>query len=181
MRDCNQRRFRQQISFLRRQFLQDNGLPFSDVLSKEIVEQALTTLRVVWNDGIYTPLVTLWVFLGQVLSADHSCRAAVSRLIAHRISRGQRACSPETSAYCQARKRLPEAFFSLVACAVGRALDDQVNPQGQRTLTSCPRHDLQQEVVAPRATAAFSRHAGLGRVLLQQRQREPIQPRHVFA
>jgi hypothetical protein len=26
--------------------------------------------------------VTLWVFLGQVLSADHSCRAAVARLIA---------------------------------------------------------------------------------------------------
>jgi hypothetical protein len=129
MRDCNQPRFRQQISFLRRQFLQDSELPFSDVLSKKIVEQALTAVGVVWNDGIYTPLVTLWVFLGQVLSADHSCRAAVSRLIAHRISRGQRACSPETSAYCQARKRLPEAFFSRVACAVGRALDDKVNPQ----------------------------------------------------
>ncbi len=25
-------------------------------------------------DRIYTPLVTLWVFLSQVLSADHSCR-----------------------------------------------------------------------------------------------------------
>ena len=82
MRDCNQGRFRQQISFLRRQFLQDNELPFSDVLSQKIVEQALTAVGVVWNDGIYTPLVTLWVFLGQVLSADHSCRAAVSRLIA---------------------------------------------------------------------------------------------------
>ncbi len=129
MRDCNQGRFQQQIRFLRRQFLQDGDLPFSNVLSERIVEQALTAVDVVWNDGIYTPLVTLWVFLGQVLSADHSCRAAVARLIAHRVSQGQRPCSSETGAYCQARKRLPEKFFSAVACLVGRALDSKVDPK----------------------------------------------------
>lgn len=31
MRDCNQGRFRQQIRFLRRPFLQDGDLPFNDV------------------------------------------------------------------------------------------------------------------------------------------------------
>ena len=116
MCDCNQGRFRQQIRFLRRQFLQDSGLPFSDVLSVEIVEQALTAIDVVWNDRIYTPLVTLWVFLSQVLSADHSCRSAVARLISHRLSSGLSPCSPGTGAYCQARKRLPEKFFSMVSC-----------------------------------------------------------------
>jgi hypothetical protein len=88
-----------------------------------MVAQALTALSKDWLDRIFSPLVTLWVFLGQVLSADHSCRAAVARLIAHRISRGQSPCSGETGAYCQARKRLPEKFFSAVACLVGRALD----------------------------------------------------------
>ena len=44
MRDCNQGRFRQQIRFLRRQFLQDGDLPFSNLLSEEIVEQALTAV-----------------------------------------------------------------------------------------------------------------------------------------
>ena len=71
----------------------------------------------------YSPLVTLWVFLSQVLSTDHSCRAAVARLVAHRVSRGQKPCSAETGAYCQARERLPEKFFADVACSVGRALD----------------------------------------------------------
>jgi hypothetical protein len=127
MRDCNQGAIRQQITFLRRQFVQDGDLPFSNVLSEEIIEQALTAVSVVWNDRIYTPLVTLWVFLSQVLSADHSCRASVARLIAHRVSRGQRACSSETSAYCQARKRLPEKFFSAVTRQVGQALDRQVD------------------------------------------------------
>lgn len=62
--------------------------------------------------------------LAQVLSADHSCRAAVARLIAHRLSQGLRPCSPETGAYCQARKRLPEKFFSDVTRETGQALDD---------------------------------------------------------
>jgi hypothetical protein len=83
-------RFRQQVRFLRRQFLQDGELPFADVLSDGTVAQALAALSVVWLDGVYSPLVTLWVFLGQVLSQDHSHRAAVARLIAHRVSRGQR-------------------------------------------------------------------------------------------
>jgi hypothetical protein len=95
----------------------------SDVLSEEIVSQALTAVGVRWTDRIYSPLVTLWVFLGQVLSADLSCRAAVTRLIAHRLSQGERPCSAKTGAFCQARKRLPEKFFSAVACLVGRALD----------------------------------------------------------
>ena len=79
MRYSNQGRFRQQIRFLRRQYLQVGDLPFSNVLSEEIVSQALTAIDVCWLDRIYSPLVTLWVFLSQVLSADHSCRAAVAR------------------------------------------------------------------------------------------------------
>src|SRR4026209_843541 len=129
MRDSNQGRFQQQVSFLRRQFLQDEVLPFSNVLSEELVTRVLTAIGVFWIDRVYSPLVTLWVFLGQVLSADHSCRSAVARLIAHRISRGQSPCSPETGAYCQARKRLPEKFFSDVARQTGRALEAKVAPQ----------------------------------------------------
>ena len=104
MRHCNQGRFQQQVRFLRRQFLQDGDLPFTNVLSEDLVAQALTAIEVLWKDRIYSPLVTLWVFLGQVLSADSCCRAAVARLIAHRLSQGQSPCSPETGAYCQARR-----------------------------------------------------------------------------
>jgi len=125
MRDCNQGRFRQQVRFLRRQFLQDGGLPLANVLSGKTVEHALTAVGMVWNDSIYTPVVTLWVFLSQVLSADHSCRGAVARLIAHRVSQGQAPCSSKTGAYCQARKRLPEKFLAMIARTVGRKLEDQ--------------------------------------------------------
>jgi hypothetical protein len=129
MRPSNQSLFRQQVRFLRRQFVQGGDLPFSNVLSEDLVTRALSAVQVVWIDRIYSPLVTLWVFLGQVLSADSCCRAAVARLIAHRLSRGQRPCSAETGAYCQARKRLPEKFFSEVARQTGQGLEANVDPQ----------------------------------------------------
>jgi hypothetical protein len=135
MRRSRQESVRERVGFLRRQFLQDGDLPFTDVLTEELVAPALAAVTG-WLDRIFSPLVTLWVFLGQVLSADHSCRAAVARLLAHRLARGQRPCSAQTGAYCQARQRLPEQFFSDVACSVGRALDGRAETrwlwQGRR-------------------------------------------------
>lgn len=122
MRHPHPRSFRDQATFLRRQFLQDGGLPFTDVLTEEVVADALGAVGG-WLDRVFSPLVTLWVFLGQVLSADHSCRAAVARLNAHRAARGLKPCSAHTGAYCQARKRLPEAFLAGLAVRTGRALD----------------------------------------------------------
>src|SRR5262245_17001625 len=87
MRYSNPGSFRAQASFLRHQFLQDGDLPFTNVLTQDVIAQALTALSG-WLDRIFSPLVTLWVFLGQVLSADHSCRAAVARLLAHRLAQG---------------------------------------------------------------------------------------------
>ena len=122
MRPTYPHSFRPQADLLRRQFLQDGGLPFTDVLTEDTLAEALATVGK-WLDRIFSPLVTLWVFLGQVLSADHSCRAAVARLLAHRLARGQGPCSARTGAYCQARQRLPEGFFSETALRAGRALD----------------------------------------------------------
>ena len=128
MRHSNRSALRDQVTFLRRQFLQDGDLPFTNVLTEKVIARALATLTG-WLDRIFSPLVTLWVFLGQVLSADHSCRAAVARLIAHRLARGQRPCSAATGAYCQARQRLPESFCADVARHTGRALEGDVDPQ----------------------------------------------------
>lgn len=54
-------------------------MPFTDILSEELVSQALKAIDGSL-DRIYSPLVTLWIFLGQVLSADPSCCDAVARL-----------------------------------------------------------------------------------------------------
>ncbi len=51
--------FRQQFGFLRRQFLQDGELPFTNVLCEESVAPALDAIEFARKDRIYTPLVTL--------------------------------------------------------------------------------------------------------------------------
>jgi hypothetical protein len=60
---------------------------------------------------LFTPAVTVAVFLSQVSSDDHSCRGAVTRLLAWRVARGLPACSPDAGGYCKARQRLPEALL----------------------------------------------------------------------
>jgi hypothetical protein len=47
------------------------------------------------------------MFLSQVLDPDHSCRAAVARLIVWLAVNHRRTCSPDTNSYCEARNRLP--------------------------------------------------------------------------
>src|SRR5262245_19390006 len=97
-----------QARTLRRQFAQDPGLPFAGLLDTRLVQQALRDAKVRFRDRLFSPLVTLWVFLSQVLDPDHSCRQAVARLLAYRTAQGLPACSADTGAYCKARQRLPE-------------------------------------------------------------------------
>jgi len=76
MHYSKQGRFREQFGFLRRQFLQEGELPFTTVLFEETISPALQEVNACWKDRIFSPLMTVWVFLGQVLSIDHSCRGA---------------------------------------------------------------------------------------------------------
>jgi hypothetical protein len=64
-----------------------------------------------FRDRIYNPMITVWMFISQVLSADHSCQQAVTRFNAWRVAKGLLRVSSETTSYCKARGRLPEALF----------------------------------------------------------------------
>jgi hypothetical protein len=101
MRDFSRGRLWEQVRCLRNQFCRSDDLPFRSVLSTEMVAGVLAELRGTAVDCVYTPLTTLLVFLWQVLNADHSCRAAVAKLLAFRASRRQPPCSANTGAYCQ--------------------------------------------------------------------------------
>ena len=72
-----------------------------------MVEEVLKEEGVRYRERIFSPLVTIWTFLTQVLSLDHCCLKAVARLIAYRTANGQEPCSAETGSYCKARQRLP--------------------------------------------------------------------------
>ena len=111
-----------QIEMVRTQFAQADGLAFAEVLPSERIETALREERATWRDSVYTPLLTLWAFLGQVINPDGSCRAAVARVLAWLVSRGERTCTPQTGPYCKARARLPESLFVRLMRETGASL-----------------------------------------------------------
>ena len=68
-------------------------------------------LQYKYRDRIYNPMVTVYLFISQVISADHSCQQAFPRFNAWRIAKGLRPVSSATKAYCTARSKLPEQHF----------------------------------------------------------------------
>ena len=63
---------------------------------------------------LFSPLVTFWTFLAQVLSPQSACRDAVRKAQAWWALRHQIQISPATSAYCQARARLPDVLLQRI-------------------------------------------------------------------
>src|SRR4051812_15632155 len=100
---------------LRARFASNEGLPFADVLTEPRIRAALDEHGVRYRDRVFDPVTTIWGFLSQVLSDDHSCRDAVARIIAHRAAGGLKTCSPNTASYCNARGRLPTGVLSTLA------------------------------------------------------------------
>ena len=113
--------FRRAVAEARRQ----GDLYFASLLPEDRINQAFGEARGLWQGWVYTPAVTVWVFLSQCFSADHSCRDAVARLIGRRLVQGLPPCSAETGAYCAARDALPEEACAQLARDAGRRTDDE--------------------------------------------------------
>jgi hypothetical protein len=102
---------------------------FARHLPAEQIRDTYRGLGHVFRERIFSPAVTLWTFLTQLLDADHCCRQAVARLLAFRVAAGLSPCSTDTGAYCKARGRLPEGVLSALTRSTGRALKDQADRQ----------------------------------------------------
>jgi hypothetical protein len=116
-----QRRVSEKINSLR----ESDVLPFHDILDAAMVKAALVAEAVKFNESIYTPLVTVCLFLSQVLDPDHSCRAAVARLIVWLSLMGRKPCSTDTGAYCDARHRLPLGVVVRLVRQTAREIDER--------------------------------------------------------
>lgn len=90
------------------------GIPFQSVLSQQEIEQSLEKIAYRHRYNFYPPDITLWLFLSQVLG-DETMDAAVARLIASYAAQGKATPSSNTSAYSQARSKLPEAVIADLA------------------------------------------------------------------
>lgn len=96
-----------------------NFLSADDILSAAAAEDYH------WRDRIWNPVFTFWTFLVQVLHTGCACREAVAHVLAEQTARSSRRISPDASAYCQARQRVPEPVFAAALEQVGQGLQNQ--------------------------------------------------------
>jgi putative transposase len=110
-------------------FLADQGLPFANVLPAATVERAFAEEGVRFGatpKSVFTPALTLWAFLSQVVHEAKSCHAAVLRVATLLIALQRPPCSEDTAAYCRARAKLPLRVLRRLALDVGRNLERDV-------------------------------------------------------
>ena len=156
-------------------FLQSDSLPFGDVLPEEEIERAFAEEGVaLWSaddqDGaVYTPPLTLWAFLSQMLhkGEQRSCVAAVARVVVLLVALQRESCSSNTGAYCRARAKLPEPVIRRLTLGMARGCEDAVPsswlwhgrhvklvdgttasmPDTEANQTEYPQHGAQEEGV----------------------------------
>jgi len=105
---------------------QSGDLYFASLLDRQTISSAFGDASGILDSArTYNTATTLWVFLSQVLSMDHGCVAAVTKLITFRCAAGLPPCSPQTGAYCIARDQLDEPSMQRLVAQTGEAIEDQ--------------------------------------------------------
>lgn len=113
-----------QIEQLRQRLAQDDQLPLADLLTP----QRLTDFAQAHPQRAqpqFPVVLTLTLFLRQILRDDQTCRQAVFDRRAEQASSGHLPCSAATGGYCKARARLDEDALHTLVTQTGDDLHHQ--------------------------------------------------------
>ena len=119
------------FSLILSSFMQHDGLPFSDALPEAQIERAFAEEDALFaqdEDAIYTPAITLWAFLSQVLHKEEqrSCLASVARVITLLVALGKKPCGEDSGAYCRARAKLSESVLERLSLETAGRCESQL-------------------------------------------------------
>ncbi|MDZ7950691.1 IS4 family transposase [Nostoc sp. DedQUE09] len=117
------------VQILKDKFSQSLGLPFKELLPESVIKLTISELKIKYKKRLFDPFVTLWAFLSQVLDTDKTCHNAVSKIIAHLAESEVEVPSTDTSAYCQARARLPEKLLEKLFNYSAQKLEEKVTQE----------------------------------------------------
>ncbi len=107
------------------------GLPLAELLPAAEIDQVFAETGVDFGQTgrtIFTPAVTLWAFLGQVLGENKWCCQAVLRVMVLLAALGRRPCAADTAAYCRARAKLPALVIRRLANRLADRLEEAAQP-----------------------------------------------------
>ena len=87
---------------LKQQFLQSVASPWEELLPDSLVHSLLANQKITYYQSVYTPIVTLWAMVSQVLDPDKSLSQAVKRMSTWLSAAGLKPPSSDTGAYSKA-------------------------------------------------------------------------------
>jgi hypothetical protein len=122
MKDNKVERIRHKAMMFGQQFLEADVGVFDQALGGSLAAM-VSAQTPHFRERIYSPLDTLRLFIGQVLSTDRACQDVVGRRLSERIAQGQSASALTTGSYCDARQRLPLALPVTLGRALGAQLE----------------------------------------------------------
>ena len=105
------------------------ALPWQELLPASVIEAVLAEEKVNYRSSVYTPVVTIWMFLLQVLDQDKSLQNAIKRVGTWLKATGEKAPSSNTGAYSKARKRLPERVLERLFKHTAQGIQAQVEKE----------------------------------------------------
>ncbi|NJN00058.1 MAG: IS4 family transposase [Phormidesmis sp. RL_2_1] len=101
-------------------------MPWQEILPESRLNQMIEEEGIEYRSRVYTPVVTLWAMIYQVLSADKSLRHTVKGITTWLVAAGKAPPSSDTGAYSKARGRLSEALLQRLVPETADALEQQV-------------------------------------------------------
>jgi hypothetical protein len=101
----------QSAEILKEQFFKSLGSPWQDILPESRLNQILKEEIIRYRSRVYTPVVTVWVMVYQILPVDKSLRNTVKCITTWLTAAGEAPPSSDTGAYSKARGRLSEGLL----------------------------------------------------------------------
>jgi hypothetical protein len=115
-----------QVSSTINQLTEKKGLLFRDAFQDRGLSELIQKHYPEFRDRAFGPTTILFAFLSQMLSPDKSCAETVARINADRAIQGLNPVSPDNSAYCKARVRMPEEFLHELTTDTSSAIEKKV-------------------------------------------------------
>jgi hypothetical protein len=110
---------------------------FEEVIPSQVIRALYQETKKKYYERVLSPLLLFWGFIFQRLNADHSCDAAWSYLSSDDMQSrfglqkgSDQLISESTSAYCQARKRLPLAIAKKVLAHTAKIIGQKSGADG---------------------------------------------------
>ena len=92
----------------------------------EEIHQMCDTLNLEFRDRVFTPAITLGLFVSQVLSRGDACITVMAKFNRERKDKGLTPVSEDASAYTKARARLPVELINQLSDQVRKMADNMM-------------------------------------------------------